>query len=134
MQNKSPNSHITLSTVAVIGLGKIGLPLAVQYAQHGRSVIGCDINPQVVATINAGQSHVQEEPGMAAEVAELVETGLLSATTHTAEAVRQSQVVVVIVPVVIDVQHQVNYEGIDAATEAVGAGLQPGMLVIYETT
>ena len=58
-----------LSTVAVVGLGKIGLPLAVQYARHGRRVIGCDIDQEVVDTINAGQSHVQEEPELATELA-----------------------------------------------------------------
>lgn len=120
--------------VAVVGLGKIGLPLAVQYAQHGRRVIGCDINPQVVETINAGQSHVQEEPELATKVSRLVHKGLLSATGNTTEAVRQSDVVVVIVPVVIDAKHEVNFVGIDAATVAIGTGLQPGTLVIYETT
>ena len=39
---------------AVVGMGKIGLPLAVQYAQHGCRVIGCDINPHVVEMVNAG--------------------------------------------------------------------------------
>jgi len=134
MQNNSPNSHLTSSTVAVIGLGKIGLPLAVQYAQHGRRVIGADINPKVVDMLNFGQSHVQEEPGLASEVAELVEKGLLSATVDIAEAVRQAKEVVVIVPVIIDAEHKVNFEGIDAATTAIGAGLQPGTLVVYETT
>jgi nucleotide sugar dehydrogenase len=124
----------SMPTVAVIGLGKIGLPLAVQYAQHGRKVIGCDINPLVVETINAGQSHVQEEPELAIELPGLVREGLLSATVHTTEAVRQAAVVVVIVPVMIDEQQAVNFHAIDAATEAVGAGLQPGTLVIYETT
>src|SRR6266581_5451014 len=134
MQNNSPNSHLTSSTVAVIGLGKIGLPLAVQYAKHGRRVIGADINPKVVDMLNFGQSHVQEEPGLASEVAELVEKGLLSATVDIAEAVRQAKEVVVIVPVIIDAEHKVNFEGIDAATTAIGAGLQPGTLVVYETT
>ena len=69
-----------LSTVAVVGLGKIGLPLAVQYARHGRRVIGCDIDQEVVDTINAGQSHVQEEPELATELERLVGEGLLSAT------------------------------------------------------
>lgn len=124
----------SLSTVAVVGLGKIGLPLAVQYAQHGRRVIGCDIDSQVVETVNAAQSHVQEEPELATELPHLVREGLLSATTDTTEAVRQANVVVVIVPVVIDAQKKVNYRAIDAATTAVGAGLQPGTLVIYETT
>jgi len=129
MQNGSSKS-----TVAVVGLGKIGLPLAVQYAQRGRRVIGCDSNPEVVQTVNAGKSHVHEELELAAEVARLVEKGLLSATVHTSEAVRQAGVVVVIVPVVVDAQHEVDFEAIDAATRAIAAGLQPGTLVIYETT
>ncbi len=123
-----------LSTVAVVGLGKIGLPLAVQYAQHGRRVIGCDIDPQVVETINAGQSHVLEEPELATELPRLVREGLLSATASTKEAVRLADVVIVIVPVVIDTKQEVNFHAIDAATAAIGAGLRPGTLVIYETT
>jgi nucleotide sugar dehydrogenase len=123
-----------LTTVAVVGLGKIGLPLAVQYAQHGKRVIGCDINPQVVETINAGRSHVQEEPELAIELPRLVREGLLSATIDTTEATRQADVVVVIVPVVIDAQQEVNFRAIDAATAAIGKGLQPGTLVSYETT
>jgi len=120
--------------VAVLGLGKIGLPLAVQYALHGRHVIGCDIDAQVVEMVNAGLCHVQEEPGLATEVARLVHQGLLSATANTAEAVRQADAVVVIVPVIIDAKHEVSFTAIDAATAAIGEGLQPGTLVIYETT
>jgi nucleotide sugar dehydrogenase len=134
MQNGASDLYDESATVAVIGLGKIGLPLAVQYARHGRRVIGCDSNPEVVETINAGQSHVQEEPELATEVARLVRKGLLSATGHTSEAVRQAKVVVVIVPVVVDAQHEVSFASIEAATMAIGAGLQPGTLVMYETT
>jgi nucleotide sugar dehydrogenase len=134
MPNTSLNLYTAASTVAVVGMGKIGLPLAVQCAQHGWRVIGCDTNPDVVEAVNAGKSHVQEESELATEVARLVESGLLSATAQTIEAVRQAEVVVVIVPVVVDSQHQVNFKGIDAATMAIGAGLQPGTLVIYETT
>jgi nucleotide sugar dehydrogenase len=134
MQNGSSNLYPAASTVAVVGLGKIGLPLAVQFAQHGRRVIGCDINPEVVETINNRKSPVQEEPELVTEVARLVERGLLSATVRTTDTVRNTNVVVVIVPVVVDPQHQVNFEGIDAATRAIGAGLQTGTLVIYETT
>lgn len=123
-----------LPLVAVVGLGKIGLPLAVQYALHGKRVIGCDTNHRVVEMINTGQSHVQEEPELAGEVPRLVQQGLLSATVNTREAVCQADVVVVIVPVVIDAEFQANFEGIDAATMAIGAGLRPGTLVIYETT
>ncbi len=120
--------------VAVVGLGKIGLPLAVQYMGHGRRVIGCDINSLVVEKINAGQSHIQGEPGLDAGVAEAVHRGLLSATVDVTGAISQAGVVVVIVPVVIDASHEVNFDAIDAATNAIGDGLRPGTLVIYETT
>ena len=134
MQNQTRNASRSPSTVAVVGMGKIGLPLAIQFAQHGRRVIGCDVNPQVVAMLNSGQSHVQEEPELAVAVASAVASGALSATLNTTEAVRQAGIVVVIVPVVIDANHEVNFQAIDAATTAIGEGLQPGTLVIYETT
>ena len=134
MQNHTRNSSRSPSTVAVVGMGKIGLPLAIQFAQHGRRVIGCDVNPQVVAMLNSGQAHVQEEPELAVAAASAVASGALSATLNTTEAVRQAGIVVVIVPVVIDANHEVNFQAIDAATTAIGEGLQPGTLVIYETT
>jgi nucleotide sugar dehydrogenase len=134
MSNTMPPHFSASFTVAVVGLGKIGLPLAVQYALHGHHVIGCDINPRVVELLNAGKSHIQEEPGLAVEVAQLVECGLLSATVETTDAVHNAEVVVIIVPVVIDAQHEVSFDSIDAATREVGRGLQPGALVIYETT
>jgi nucleotide sugar dehydrogenase len=121
-------------TVAVVGLGKIGLPLAIQYVSHGRRVIGCDINPQVVEGINAGQCHVHEEPGMEAQVERAVKDGRLSATLDTTAATRAADVIVVIVPVVVRERGEVVFEGIDAATRAVGQGLAAGKLVIYETT
>ncbi len=132
MQNNVTN--YTASTVAVVGLGKIGLPLAVQYTRRGRTVIGCDINPLVVEKVNAGQSHIHEEPELAEKVADAVDKGLLSATANVTEAVRRAGVVVVIVPVIIDAKHEVNFDAIDTATAAIGAGLHPGTLVIYETT
>jgi nucleotide sugar dehydrogenase len=124
----------SFSPVAVVGLGKIGLPLAVQYAQHGCHVIGCDINPFIVEQVNGGQSHIQEEPGLVPGVAKAVQERRLSATNDVTEAVRQAKTVIVIVPVVIDEQHALDFRAIDAATTAIGAGLQPATLVIYETT
>jgi nucleotide sugar dehydrogenase len=121
-------------TVAVVGLGKIGLPLAAQYIRHGRIVIGCDINQQIVDGINAGECHVHEEPGLEAEVATAVAGGNLRAVTDTTSATRQADVIVVIVPVVVTADHQPDFRFIDSATRAVGAGLAPGKLVIYETT
>lgn len=122
-------------TVAVVGLGKIGLPLAAQFVHSGQRVIGCDINPDVVAAVNAGESHIREEPDLEERVRLAAASGLLTATTDTTDAVRNSTVVVVIVPVMVDeANHQVDFKSIDAATAAIAAGLQPGTLVIYETT
>ena len=134
MSHRAFNENALRPVVAVVGLGKIGLPLAVHYAQHGYKVIGCDVNRTVVETINAGQSHIQEEPGLVSGVAEMIGQGLLTATLDTTEAVRGANVVVVIVPVLVDAQHQVDFGPIDAATQTMGAGLQRGTLVIYETT
>lgn len=120
--------------VAVVGLGKIGLPLAAQFARCGLQVTGCDISQEVVDTINAGHSHIKEEQGLEERVSEAVQSGHLSATTDTAAAVRSSNVVVVIVPLMVDDAHNIDYGIIDAATASVGQGLQRNTLVIYETT
>ncbi|GER86359.1 nucleotide sugar dehydrogenase [Dictyobacter vulcani] len=134
MPTTTSSAPAWLHSIAVVGLGKIGLPLAVQYARHGYKVIGCDSNSQVVERLYAGESHIQEEPSLSSEVPQLVYAGLLSATTNIAKAIREVDVVVVIVPVGIDSEHQVDTTQIDAATSAIGANLQPGTLVIYETT
>src|SRR5260370_34617161 len=115
-QDSSPDLDRSPSTVAVVGMGKIGLPLAVQYARHGRRVIGCDINPQEVETINAGRSHVQEVPELAAEVAHAISSGLLSAASSTTKAACQAAVVVVLVHVMVEAQHHVNYVAAYPAT------------------
>lgn len=120
--------------VAVIGLGKIGLPLAAQFASVGIHVIGCDISQEVVASVNAGESHIKEEQGLADRVSVAVMEGYLSATTDTAGAVRRSNVVVILVPLLVNENREIDYGSVDAATSAVAAGLTRGTLVIYETT
>jgi nucleotide sugar dehydrogenase len=97
-------------------------------------VIGCDVNPDVVNAINAGRAQVREEALIGAEVAEAVEQGTLSATLDTTAAVREADVVVVIVPVMVTEEHEVDFRAIDEASVAIGAGLRLGKLVIYETT
>jgi len=124
----------SVKKVAVIGLGKIGLPLAAQFATKGMQVIGCDVLREVVDSINAGKAHIREESGLEAAVASAVAAKRLSATTDTTAATRQSDVVVVIVPLIVGSDRTMDYRNIDAATAAVGRGLRPGTLVLYETT
>ncbi len=120
--------------VAVVGLGKIGLPLAAQYAMKGASVIGCDIDAAVVDAINAGRCPVGGEPGLEEAVLAAQETGRLRATTDTSAAVAESDVVVIIVRVGIDTDHRTDFSHLDAAAAAIGPGLKPETLVILEST
>jgi len=123
-----------VTTVAVVGLGKIGLPLAAQFAGKGLDVIGCDLLPEVVESINNGRSHILEEPGLADRVKKAVAEGRLKATTDTTAATAKADVVVVIVPLLVAPDHSIDYRSIDGATDAVGHGLRRGTLVVYETT
>jgi nucleotide sugar dehydrogenase len=124
----------TAGTVAVVGAGKMGLPLAAQFASHGWSVIAVDIDPAVVASINEGRSHVGEEPGLADLVADAHAAGRLRATQDGSRAARDADVVVLIVPVMLDAASHPDHRAMDAAAAAIGPGLHPGSLVVFETT
>ena len=120
--------------IAVIALGKIGLPLAVQFASKGHEVIGVDISPRTVELVNAatepfpGEAHLQEK------LTELVPTGRLRATTDYAEAVPGADVVVIVVPLFVDEEAMPDFGWMDSATRSLGEHLTPGTLVSYETT
>lgn len=120
--------------VSVVGLGKVGLPLAVQFATHGAHVIGCDLNPAVVAAVNQGQTPIRDETNLGDWLAKVHAEGYLEATTDTTSAVSKSNVVVIIVPLLVDQDRHVDFRFIDSAVEAVGRGLKQGTLVSIETT
>jgi len=120
--------------VTVVGLGKIGLPLAVQIAGKGVCVRGADVSPVVVDLVSGGRAPFPGEPGLAERLGETVRAGLLTATTDTTAAVADSEVVVVVVPLLTDAAGQPDYRAVDDATACVAAGLRAGSLVSYETT
>ena len=124
----------TAGKAVVVGAGKMGLPLACQFARHGWTVTAVDVNRAVVDAINAGQSHVAEEPGLAEAVAEVHAAGRLNATTDAAAATRGADVVVLIVPVMLDDGHQPNYRYMDSAVDSIAPGVHEGLTVIFETT
>ncbi len=124
----------TVGRVAVVGAGKMGLPLAAQFASHGWTVTAVDVQGSVVAAINEGRSHVAGEPGLTEAVASAHAAGRLSATTDGAAAARESDVVVVIVPVMLDDEQQPDYRYMDAAVASIAPGVHPGLTVILETT
>lgn len=120
--------------IVVVGLGKIGLPLAVQFASKGHTVVGADISERVVELVNAATPPFPGETDLDERLTSAAADGLLSASTDTAGAVSGAEVVVVVVPLVVDEGREPDFRALDAATDAVGEGLQPGTLVSYETT
>ncbi len=120
--------------VCVIALGKIGLPLAVQFARAGHQVIGVDIAESVVKSVNAGIAPFDGEANLAERLREVVDAGRLTATTDTTSAASRSDVVVVVVPLVVDADAHPHFGPLDAATIAIADGLRPGTLVSYEVT
>lgn len=119
---------------SVIGLGKMGLPFAVQCALKGHSVIGCDISDKTVKDVNSGQEPFPGEANLDEFLKTVIDSGAFMATTNTRLAVAKSSTVVVLVPVYVDGDGVPSFEWIDNATAEIGAGLQPGTLVSYETT
>lgn len=121
-------------TVTVIGMGKIGLPLAVQCASRGIKVYGADINQKTVDCINSGKEPFPGEAFLQEKLASVIESGLLEATTDTVKAVSKSNVVLVVVPLYVDDFGTPDFGWMDEASASIAAGLKSGTLICYETT
>lgn len=129
------NSEENRMRIAVVALGKIGLPLAVQFASKGHEVIGVDVNPRTVELVNEGKEPFPGEAHLAEKLAELVPAGRLRATTDYAEAIPGVDAVVVVVPLFVnDETWQPDFGWMDEATKSLAAHLTPGTIVSYETT
>ena len=120
--------------IAVVALGKIGLPLAVQFAKKGHQVMGCDVNQNTVALINSASVPFPGEAHLAEFLEQVVTSGHLVATTNTQEAVAQSDVVVVVVPLFVDNEGIPDFGWMDSATQDIAKAIKPGTLISYETT
>ena len=120
--------------IAVIALGKIGLPLAVQFAGNGHEVVGVDVNAATVASVNAGREPFPGEAHLETKMAAAVASGQLRATTDYTEAVPGADAVVVVVPLFVDAEGVPDFGWMDSATRDIAANLTAGALVSYETT
>jgi UDP-N-acetyl-D-glucosamine dehydrogenase len=118
-------------TLGVIGLGYVGLPLAVEAARAGIKVLGFDVKESVAQIINAGRSHIQDLTD--ADVAEHVGAGRLEATT---DMVRLSEcdAISICVPTPLSKTRDPDVSFILSASEAVAKALQPGQLIVLEST
>lgn len=121
--------------IAVVAMGKIGLPLAVQFASSGQDVIGVDVNEKTVDLINQAKEPFPGEAHLQEKLSELVPAGKLRATTDYAEAIPQADAIVLVVPLFVnDETWQPDFEWMDQATRSLAEHLTPGTLISYETT
>ena len=119
------------ATVAIIGLGYVGLPLAVEFAKAGLRVIGYDVNQGVVDALMAGRSHIQDVPS--AEIGPLVKSGKFIATTDESR-LRGADAISIAVPTPLVKTRDPDMSYVIAAAEAIGRNAHPGMLVVLEST
>ena len=121
--------------IAVIALGKIGLPLAVQFADMGHEVVGVDVQQTVVDKVNAGTEPFPGEAHLQEKLSELVPAGKLRATTDYSEAIPGVDAIVIVVPLFVnDETWQPDFGWMEAATRSFAEHLTPGTLISYETT
>ncbi|HEU5050179.1 MAG TPA: nucleotide sugar dehydrogenase [Gemmatimonadales bacterium] len=115
----------------IIGLGYVGLPLAVELARAGYRVLGYDISQRVVEGLNAGRSHIKDVPDSA--LREILDAGRFEATTDPAR-LAEPDAISICVPTPLSKYKDPDVSYIVAATDAVRATLRRGQAVILEST
>ncbi len=119
------------ATVGVIGLGYVGLPLAVEFARAGFKVVGFDVSERVCDLLNSGTSHIQDVPS--AEVNEFVKSGHFRATTVAAD-LANCDALSIAVPTPLGKTHDPDMSYVQAASQTVAEVAHPGLLVVLEST
>src|SRR5699024_1032798 len=121
--------------IAVVALGKIGLPLAVQFAESGHNVTGVDVNERTVDLINSGIEPFPGEAHLQKKLANVISSGDLRATSSYADAIPDADAVVIVVPLFVDEETaEPVFDWMDAATTSLAEHLSPHTLISYETT
>ncbi|WP_278923754.1 nucleotide sugar dehydrogenase [Pseudophaeobacter profundi] len=113
--------------ICIIGLGYVGLPLAVAFGRH-RPTLGFDTDAQRIADLQAGRDQTRETT-----TAELAEASHLR-VSNDPSAISDARIYIVTVPTPVDANHRPDLTPLLAASKTVGAVLKPGDLVIYEST
>lgn len=121
--------------IAVVALGKIGLPLAVQYAMKGHDVIGVDVNETTVDLVNKGVEPFPGEAHLDEYLRDVVASGGLRATSSYEEAIPGADAVVLVVPLFVnDETWEPDFGWMDDATRSLATHLTENTLISYETT
>lgn len=123
--------HNRTAKIGVIGMGYVGLPLAVEFARAGYTVVGLDVLPDKVAMLNAGESYIPDVPSD--DLAPLVSAGKMCATTSYGD-LRDADVISICVPTPLRKTKDPDMSYVVTAADAVAAIRHPGMLVVLEST
>ncbi|MBF4501403.1 nucleotide sugar dehydrogenase [Savagea sp. SN6] len=116
-------------SICIIGLGYIGLPTSVMFANHGHRVHGVDVNESVVERLGRGEVTI-EEPDLERRLNEVIDNGMLTVATKPQE----SDVYIVAVPSPITAAKEPNFDYIRSATQSLVPYVKKGDLVILEST
>jgi UDP-N-acetyl-D-glucosamine dehydrogenase len=119
------------ATAAVIGLGYVGLPLAIELCEAGFRVIGYDVSERVVALLMRGESHIQDVP--ASHVAKHVKSGKLLATTDSTK-LHEADTISIAVPTPLAKTRDPDMSYVLSAAETIAAQARPGQLIVLEST
>ncbi len=119
------------AVVGIIGLGYVGLPLAVAFSEAGFTTLGFDVKPAVIDGLNAGRSHITDVTSE--RLGKLVGDGPFEATLDF-DRLGEADVVVICVPTPLSKTDDPDLSFVVAATEAVRSALRPGQLVVLEST
>ena len=119
------------ATVCVVGLGYVGLPVAIAIARAGHPVEGVDLADRIVEAVNRGQSHIEGIDNV--ELARLVAEGRITATTDF-DGAAGANVAVIAVPTPIDEYRLPDLGHVRTAVQALARRVKPGTLVILEST
>lgn len=117
--------------VGVVGLGYVGLPLAVEKAKAGFKTIGFDVQSEKVEMVNAGKNYIGDV--VDSDLAKLVEEGMLSATTDFS-FIREVDFVAICVPTPLDIHQEPDISYVKSSTEAVSKYLTRETMVVLEST
>ncbi len=119
--------------ICVVGLGYVGLPTAIFFAENGFDVVGCDLSQEKVDAVNSGISPL-DELGLDRQLKAVVSSGKLKASADTPAIAKASDIVLVIVPTPVTPDKAPDLRAVRGASEAVAKGLHKGMMVILEST
>jgi len=120
-------------SITVIGLGKIGLPLAVYFTQES-DVIGLDSNHKVVEQVNLGQEPFPGESNLQNLLETAISSKKLFATQDQKHAISNADVILICVPLITDKNNIPDFDNIDLVVRAIGKYIKKGTLVAFETT